>query len=179
MVKLTRKRMAFLLPVKFLHRLRGKKEVVSCLPAELLVYIFEYLTVQDLCSVIKVNTAWRAIGFDGYLWKSQSLKYFENPINRSARKLLGREEDEHWKSYFTRRYTAGKQWRSNNLSQTTITGHAGTVWTLAFDDEKLVTGSFDKTVKVLHHPSFLNSLGNSFIKLLLYYYLFFFCFFTK
>jgi hypothetical protein len=136
------------LPTKLLHRLKGKKEFVSYVPSELLVYIFEFLSVQDLCNVIKVNSTWRIIGYDGYLWKSQSLKYFENPVNRVARQLPGRYADEHWKTYFTRRYLANQQWKANNLSQTTITGHAGTVWTLAFDNEKLVTGSFDKTIKV-------------------------------
>ena len=147
--RLSHKKLSLLtLPVKVLHRLKGKKEVVSWLPAELLVYIFEFLTIQDLCNVIKVNRAWPIIGNDGYLWKSQSLKYFENPVNRIARQLPGRYPDEHWKNYFARRYLASKQWKANNLSQTTITGHAGTVWTLGFDDEKLVTGSFDKTIKV-------------------------------
>jgi F-box-like len=146
------------LQARFLHRLRGKKVLFSKLPEELLVYIFEFLSIQDLCSVVAVNQAWRAIGFDGYLWKTQSLNYFENPINRSERKLPGKQPDEDWKTYFRRRYEAHSHWRSNNFIQTTITGHVGTVWTLAFDDSKLVTGSFDKTIKVSLSINFVNRI---------------------
>lgn len=145
-----KKFMQLALKTKLLQRLRiNKKERVSKLPEELLLYIFEFLNIQDLCSVVSVNSTWRDIGFDGYLWKTQSLNYFETPINRNARRLPGKREDEDWVNYFKRRYQASSLWESSSsLLQTTITGHVGTVWTLAFDDSKLVTGSFDKTIKV-------------------------------
>ena len=135
----------------FIQRLRGKRQHVSKLPEELLMCIFELLPIQDLCSVIAVCQAWRTIGYDGYLWKTQSLLYFENPVNRCERRLEGKEEEEGWQTYFKRRYTATTSWRHSSSHQpttTTLTGHVGTVWTLAFDQTKLITGSVDKTIKV-------------------------------
>lgn len=42
-----------------------------------------------------------------------------------------------------------QNWRTNNKRLAcTFTGHAGTVYCLQFDDEKLVTGSTDATIKV-------------------------------
>lgn len=163
-----KKFMQLALKAKFLQRLRiNKKERVSKLPEELLLYIFEFLSIQSLCSVVSVNTTWRDIGFDGYLWKTQSLNYFETPINRLARRLADKREDEDWKGYFRRRYQACEPWVSpgSSLLQTTITGHVGTVWTLAFDDNKLVTGSFDKTIKVSSNPLFFlqERAGHSFL----------------
>lgn len=131
------------------QHLRGKKTRVSKLPEELLVYIFEFLSIQDLCSVVSVNHMWREVGFDGYLWKNQSLNYFESPINRRERKVQPtKKEDEDWQGYFKRRYVSNHKWQEGAFTQTTITGHVGSVWTLAFDDDKLVTGSFDKTIKI-------------------------------
>eukprot|EP00026_Physarum_polycephalum_P002522 Phypoly_transcript_02529.p1 GENE.Phypoly_transcript_02529~~Phypoly_transcript_02529.p1 ORF type:complete len:397 (+),score=32.93 Phypoly_transcript_02529:1556-2746(+) len=133
---------------RFVLKLRGKKQHVCKLPEELLVYIFEFLSIQDLCSVVSVSQTWRSIGFDGYLWKTQSLHYFENPVNRSERRLSGKDPDENWQDYFRRRYAAHVKWKTSQLANTTVTGHVGTVWTLAFDESKLVTGSFDKTIKI-------------------------------
>ncbi len=128
-------------------RLLGNRKDAAWLPVELLIYIFEFLPIQDLLKVVQVCRLWDMAGYDEILWKTQSLKYFENPVNVKKRDIK-KSSDENWKTYFAKKYIAHTQWKSANLTQTTLTGHSGTVWALAFDDQKLVTGSFDKTIKV-------------------------------
>lgn len=130
-----------------------KESLFSLLPVEIILYIFGFLNINDLCSAIRVSRRWKQIGCDGFLWKLQCAKYWENFIN-FPKVSFDKRPDEHWKDFFTKKYAQNKSWRSANFSQTTLTGHVGTVWTLAFDDTKLVTGSFDKTIKIWDRDTF-------------------------
>lgn len=127
-----------------------REALITQLPMEIVMYIMEFLSLEDLCRALAVCSEWRSLGYayNEYLWKMQSMNYWENFINRGDAKHCNKAENENWATFFTKRYDQDRRWKSNNSAQSTLTGHAGTVWTLAFDEKKLVTGSFDKTVKI-------------------------------
>lgn len=136
---------------KYHHSLK-RESVFAVLPPEIVMYILEFLSLEDLCSALSVCSHWRALGYayNEHLWKVQCLMYWDNFLNRGGDSIVLSEkpEDLKWDEYFTQKYTQEKKWKSASFKQVTLTGHIGTVWTLGFDSQKLVTGSFDKTVKI-------------------------------
>lgn len=68
--------------------------------------------------------------------QDQLTSYFDHPKKRP------------WKDVYKDRYKVGSNWKYGRYSTRTFRGHANGVMCLQFDDEVLITGSYDATVKV-------------------------------
>ncbi|KAG0147997.1 hypothetical protein CROQUDRAFT_670141 [Cronartium quercuum f. sp. fusiforme G11] len=53
-----------------------------------------------------------------------------------------------WFEIFRDRYIIDRRWKEGNMMAKSLKGHQDSVYCLQFDDQKLVTGSRDKTVKI-------------------------------
>lgn len=53
-----------------------------------------------------------------------------------------------WRAIFAARFRLQRNWRRGRCSMRTFAGHRGVVTCLQFDDDKIVSGSSDSTIKV-------------------------------
>jgi len=68
--------------------------------------------------------------------QANATSYFDHPKKRP------------WKDVYKDRYKVGSNWKYGRYSTRTFRGHSNGVMCLQFDDEVLITGSYDATVKV-------------------------------
>jgi F-box/WD-40 domain protein MET30 len=73
----------------------------------------------------------------GEVGQDQLASYFDRPPKKRP-----------WKDVYKDRFKVGTNWKYGRYSTRTFKGHANGVMCLQFDDEVLITGSYDATVKV-------------------------------
>ncbi|KAN0050435.1 hypothetical protein ACTA71_003559 [Dictyostelium dimigraforme] len=136
-----------LLPNKF--NPMKKTTFISILPIEITMKIISYLPFQDVLSIQFVCSEWYLITREEVLWKTIYQNYFQVYPNREL--LLKKSEKSsqlHWREIFKQQHERESRWKGDRFKEAHLIGHTGTVWALHLDDERVYTGSFDKTAKV-------------------------------
>jgi WD40 repeat protein len=146
----------------------------SVLPPELNLHILTFLNAKDLASVALVNREWHRLASDEALWKGLCDKRWRARnaalLEKESSSLSlasphsaaddydecsednGRAKKRHkrsWKDVFEYRKRLDDDWRTGAYSRVvTLVGHESQVCCCQYDDEKIISGSFDATVKV-------------------------------
>jgi WD40 repeat protein len=145
----------------------------SVLPPELNLHILTFLNAKDLASVALVNREWHRLASDEALWKglcdkrwrarSAGLEKESTSLNLASPRSAADDYDEcsedngrakkrykrSWKDVFEYRKRLDDDWRTGAYSRVvTLVGHESQVCCCQYDDEKIISGSFDATVKV-------------------------------
>lgn len=68
--------------------------------------------------------------------RDQLASYFDQPKKRP------------WKDVYKDRFRVGSNWKNGRCDTTILRGHTNGIMSLQFDDQTLITGSYDATVKV-------------------------------
>eukprot|EP01132_Coremiostelium_polycephalum_P009027 gene9027-11059_t len=136
-----------LIPSRF--NLLKRETFISKLPVEIIVHIVSYLSHSDILNVMLVCSEWYLVGQEEYLWKSVYQSYFQCYPNRDL--ILHKTENQssnHWREIYRKAVIREKKWKGENYKESLLIGHTGTVWALHFNEQRIFTGSFDKTAKV-------------------------------
>ena len=129
------------------------------LPHELSLQIFEYLDAADLCRVERVSRAWRRMGSKTCVWRNAFLRQYQRRIYTNPAPIqvgglgCGRPDqpDQPWKRMFKARRALDANWRKGAAGAGKaiyLAGHSDSVYCLQFDEEKIITGSRDRTIRV-------------------------------
>ncbi|KAG2182317.1 hypothetical protein INT43_007247 [Umbelopsis isabellina] len=122
----------------------GKRfDILGNLPYELATLIFSYLDPSSLLRMMLVNKSWHTVARDNELWKR---KFAANPSWRVNIPVQHLDEMD-WRHLYSQRYQLEQRWNTGKVSTFYLTGHTDSVYCLQFDDEKIVTGSRDRTIK--------------------------------
>lgn len=125
------------------------------LPSEIVDLIFSKLDITTLSFCSLVNRAWYAKINTNATWRAQ---FHSNPHWKARDNIPPHVS---WKSLYKTRHELEKRWVSGNVKPRSLLGHTDRVYCVYFDDDKIVTGSSDWTIKVWDYKTgnLLRSLG--------------------
>ncbi|KAL8973471.1 MAG: hypothetical protein Q9197_002297 [Variospora fuerteventurae] len=128
------------------------------LPRELFIDILSRLDAQSLINSELVCRQWYSVARDDLVWKSVFLEEFQpqsQTIHENATKfqirgqgLGGAEAEQEWKKMWKTRKALHQRWLDGHAAAIYLEGHYDSVYCVQFDEDKIVTGSRDRTVRV-------------------------------
>ena len=143
----------------------------SMLPEELRIYIFNFLNLKSLIQAALVSTEWKRLTNDPSLWHSHYLyrwgndyypSYQDNQSQISSTSSTsstsnGNYPNTHyyqlgsaidWKDSVKTRYLLDRNWTVGDCYASTLRGHTGWVTCIDMHNNRLVSCSYDGTVRV-------------------------------
>lgn len=132
---------------------------VQALPRELSLQVFEYLDAHDLYRAQRVCRAWSTTANETSVWRAAfNRKYGRRIYTNPAPILVGgagvgrpNRPQQEWKKMYEARVELDKNWRKGAKGAGKaiyLAGHTDSVYCLQFDEEKIITGSRDRTIRV-------------------------------
>lgn len=129
------------------------------LPPEIALSIFEYLDAKDLLQAEKVNRRWNAMARDTQVWRTVFLRRYQRHVSTDPAPIqvggagLGRpnRKNQEWRKMYKARVDLEQNWRAgadNAGKAVYLSGHTDSVYCVQFDEEKIITGSRDRTIRV-------------------------------
>lgn len=133
--------------------------LVEILPSELVLQIFEYLDAKDLLLARCAGRAWKAMVDEASVWRTSYLRRYKrqtytDPAPTQVGGLgVGRtnKPNQEWKKMYKARLELEQNWRKGAQDAGKaiyLSGHTDSVYCLQFDEEKIITGSRDRTIRV-------------------------------
>ncbi|CAO3688537.1 unnamed protein product [Rhizopus stolonifer] len=123
-----------------------KIDFTAIFPIELCSHILSLLTIDSLLSVPLVSRRWASLFYLDDLWK---IKMLENDWRLKIPKHVTlSEEEKSWYYWFKQRYQLESRWNTGKVAPHYLLGHTDSVYCIQFDDEKVITGSRDRTIKI-------------------------------
>ena len=132
---------------------------VTVLPRELSLQVFEYLDAHDLVAVQRVNRLWYRTANETSVWRAAFQSRYGRRIYTNPAPILvggagvGRPNrpNQEWKKMYQARLELEQSWRRGPKGAGKaiyLAGHTDSVYCLQFDEEKIITGSRDRTIRV-------------------------------
>lgn len=135
------------------------RDPLRALPAEVSLQIFEYLDAQDLCRAGLVHSTWNELASKSCVWRNAFLRRYQRQIYTDPAPVqvggvgAGRSNrpNQQWKRMYKARKALDANWRKGPKDAGKaiyLSGHTDSVYCLQFDEEKIITGSRDRTIRV-------------------------------
>ena len=116
---------------------------VHTLPAEITAQILSYLDAPALTACERVSHAWHAAARNTHVWRSVFASSHPSQFPRITPQP-GRD----WRKLFTINHELHRRWRKAEMSYKHLKGHTDSVYCVQFDDQKVITGSRDRSIRV-------------------------------
>lgn len=135
------------------------RDFVVKLPPEIALSIFEYLDAKDLLQAERVHPKWHAMTRDTQVWRTVFLRRYQRQVSTDPAPIqvggagLGRpnRKNQEWRKMYKARLDLEENWRAgaeNAGKAVYLSGHTDSVYCVQFDEEKIITGSRDRTIRV-------------------------------
>lgn len=129
------------------------------LPTELNLKIFEQLDAKSLVAASAVSRNWRSVATEESVWRAVFLRRWKRETYTDPAPItvggqgIGQPgvASQQWKKMYKARTELEKQWRmgaEKSGKATYLSGHTDSVYCVQFDEEKIITGSRDRTIRV-------------------------------
>ncbi|KAF8466953.1 WD40-repeat-containing domain protein [Kalaharituber pfeilii] len=116
-----------------------RRDFVKTLPSELTTHIFSFLDHRTLLNCELVSHLWRDVARSPHVWR-ETFQAAHGPWKSKP----GND----WKRMFQVWQNLDYQWEHGKVTEKYLRGHTDSVYCVQFDDEKIITGSRDRTIKV-------------------------------
>ncbi|KAI1104200.1 WD40 repeat-like protein [Jackrogersella minutella] len=133
-----------------------RKDFVAELPSELAVQILSHLDAAQLATASKVSRFWHGMVQDQHVWRQSFLREKTNtyatslpvqPGTSSGVPSIRPEND--WQKIYRARQELDKRWKLGKQARAVfLYGHTDSVYCQQFDENKIITGSRDKTIRI-------------------------------
>ncbi|EME48509.1 hypothetical protein DOTSEDRAFT_67521 [Dothistroma septosporum NZE10] len=134
-------------------------DITQRLPDEIALQIFEYLDVQDICRAEVVNKKWKDMANNTSVWRAAFLRRYQRKVVTDPAPVqvggvgVGRPNKfkQEWRKMYKARVELEQNWRAGAQAAgkaVYLSGHTDSVYCLQFDEEKIITGSRDRTIRV-------------------------------
>jgi len=131
-----------------------RQDPADVLAAELIEHIFSFLDARSLVDATLVSRKWRDFGQSQSVWRV--VFYREYAPTRPSRVLgaprtagLGKNiAGQDWRKLFAVRKSIDRRWATGEAAAIYLNGHKDSVYCVQFDEDKIITGSRDKTIRV-------------------------------
>ncbi|KAJ5835040.1 hypothetical protein N7447_001066 [Penicillium robsamsonii] len=133
---------------------------VAMLPAEITSHILSYLDPDSLMNAELVSRTWYGAS-SSHVWRHVFRNsYGRRPASETTSKVklssgLGKSiPNQDWKKKFLVRRALDQRWTDGKAAAIYLQGHEDSVYCSQFDENKIITGSRDRTVRVwdAHYP---------------------------
>ena len=127
---------------------------LSILPEELVGHILSFLDAGSLTNAELVSHGWNQSASSYHVWREVFLAEFQEVSQISAVTPwsgpgLGKETfDQDWKSMWRARKALQQRWIDGYAAAIYLEGHTDSVYCVQFDENKILTGSRDRTVRI-------------------------------
>lgn len=153
---------------------RPRLDPVSQLPDELISQLLSFLDLKALLNASRVSWSWNRFARDPLLHKQVFLKKWDHPAVVPLLPApvggagLGRQDllQQEWMHMYRARKELDARWRRGPVNQYEsraiyLNGHQDSVYCVQFDEEKVITGSRDRTIRVwdVHTGGLLKVIG--------------------
>ncbi|KAK6353719.1 hypothetical protein TWF730_008148 [Orbilia blumenaviensis] len=115
-------------------------DIMTVFPVEIVSQILSYLDHNSLLSCELVSHSWRSAALSSHVWR--------HAFEAEHGTWKGRSYWRDWKSMFEVKTTLNKRWLKGQVNPTYLKGHTDSVYCVQFDQEKIITGSRDRTIRV-------------------------------
>ncbi|CAD0090866.1 unnamed protein product [Aureobasidium vineae] len=131
---------------------------VEALPTEIVTLILSHLDPESLKAAQRVAKSWSRIAKDPLIWRAQYLQQYEKQTYVSPAPIqiggigtgLPNQPMQHWELMHDARRRIDKNWTRGDQGGKGIylAGHTDSVYCVQFDEQKIITGSRDRTIRV-------------------------------
>ncbi|GAB7353109.1 hypothetical protein MBLNU459_g3650t1 [Dothideomycetes sp. NU459] len=131
---------------------------VAVLPTEIVTLVFSHLDPQSLKACRGVSKAWAPLSKDSLLWRGQYLQQYQkqNYVSPAPIQIGGigtglpNQPIQQWEKMFDARRKIDKNWARGDQGGKGVylAGHTDSVYCVQFDEQKIITGSRDRTIRV-------------------------------
>ncbi|KAK6748177.1 hypothetical protein RB195_001042 [Necator americanus] len=145
----------------------GSKDPLTLLPSHIVLRIMSHLDPVSLCRSSRVSRYWRHVCSEPMLWRAlcQLPREFRLCSAEAESSQLRNHTSEcgtvRWKDAFSERYRLWRNWHAGRCVVRTFTGHTQGITCVQFDDDRIVSGSSDTTIRIwdLRGSSDVGNLG--------------------
>ena len=131
---------------------------VEALPTEIVALILAHLDPESLKASQRVAKSWSRIAKDPLIWRAQYLQQYEKQTYVSPAPIqiggagtgIPNQPMQHWELMHDARRRIDKNWTRGDQGGKGIylAGHTDSVYCVQFDEQKIITGSRDRTIRV-------------------------------
>ncbi|PGH11334.1 hypothetical protein AJ79_04950 [Helicocarpus griseus UAMH5409] len=139
-----------------------RKDPLYFLPAELMARIFSFLDAESLSRAELVCRAWHNQAISHHVWRDVFRREYSRSqttgrvTNGQPKSMgLGRTRpNQDWKKMYAVRRALEARWKEGKAAAIYLHGHKDSVYCVQFDENKIITGSRDRTIRVwdAHYP---------------------------
>ncbi|KAK1813518.1 hypothetical protein LTR12_012087 [Friedmanniomyces endolithicus] len=131
----------------------------SMLPDEICLQVFNCLDAVDLNRARQASRRWEELCLETSVWRNAYLRKWGRRIHTDPAPILvggagvGRpnKPDQDWREMYKARLELERNWRRGAQAAgkaVYLSGHTDSVYCVQFDEEKIITGSRDRTIRV-------------------------------
>ncbi|KAL5339139.1 WD40-repeat-containing domain protein [Aspergillus crustosus] len=132
-----------------------RRDPVALLPTEIMSQVLSYLDPESLMSSELVCNAWSEQASSQHIWRhvfrrcyGQRLPASIGNRKRAAPGLGKSVFNQDWKKLLLVRRALESRWKDGKAAAIYLQGHTDSVYCIQFDEDKIITGSRDKTIRV-------------------------------
>ncbi|KAI0025007.1 WD40-repeat-containing domain protein [Xylariomycetidae sp. FL0641] len=134
----------------------ARVDFIAHLPLELSVQVLAFLDASQLGAASRVSKLWHETIKDQYIWRQAFLREKTTTFATSRPIQPGTgcgvpavRPGTDWQSVYKAREELEQRWKiGNRASAVYLNGHLDSIYCLQFDENKIITGSRDKTIRV-------------------------------
>ncbi|KAL1639268.1 putative f-box wd repeat containing protein lin-23 [Diplodia seriata] len=132
-----------------------RMDFVQRFPRELSEHVFSFLDASSLAICERVSRGWREPAQSRHVWRVVFNRQYEQQVHVEPPPLqmggIGTgmaQSYQDWKLMYHIRRTIERRWRSSHPAAVYFNGHTDSVYCCQFDENKIITGSRDRTIRV-------------------------------
>ncbi|KAI1826230.1 quinon protein alcohol dehydrogenase-like superfamily [Xylaria intraflava] len=134
----------------------SRTDFISQLPPELSIQILSYLDAAQLGTASQVSTFWNRVIQDQQIWRQSFLREKTHTYATSLPVQPGvgagvpaPRPGIDWRKIYKAREELDRRWKiGTQASAVYLNGHLDSIYCLQFDENKIITGSRDKTIRI-------------------------------
>nr|KAG5702230.1 hypothetical protein BaRGS_030585 [Batillaria attramentaria] len=128
------------------------QDFLTWLPTPLAAKIMTYLDPVSLCRAAQVCKLWQQLAEEPSLWRRfccrAKWRLSKAAEHKQVISHMSSEGSIQWKQVFAERFRLRNNWLAGRCTVRTFEGHTQGISCVQFDDNRIVSGSSDKTIKV-------------------------------
>ncbi|CAN8097574.1 unnamed protein product [Discula destructiva] len=133
----------------------SRVDFIGRLPVELAIQVLAHLDAAGLASASRVSKVWHEVSSLQHIWRESYLRENTGTYATSEPIQPGTGlgvpsvlPSIDWKHAYAATEELAKRWKQGKATSVWMNGHSDSIYCLQFDEQKIITGSRDKTIRI-------------------------------